>query len=352
MGATSVGPVDQPVDRRTLTEGAVVIAFVAMIVLAFTCSFIGALHDPSPHGVPVAVVGPRSMAQAFGRRGELKPSTVPTRAAAVRSIDRRKVYAAVVVSPSGVEVLLASAGGPALAQILEKLLPTAVHAMAGPSASVRISDIKPLPASDSRGTSGFYLVVALVLAGYMGAAFIGAAFGVKPAGRRIRARIAGIAVLALVVSSLGIAIVHAIGPLGGHYFPLVGVSMLIVLTVGCVAVALQSALGVLGTLMSMLIFVVLGNPSSGGPFSYELLPGLWRTVGPYLPTGAGVDLVRNISYFSGNSIGRPLTVMAIWLAVGVTLVVVFSRSRPHGIAMQRDRVAEAEVSIAATTASV
>ncbi len=50
-------------------------------------------------------------------------------------------------------------------------------------------------------------------------------------------------------------------------------SMLVIFTTGCVAVAFQSALGVLGTVMSMLIFVVLGNPSSGGPYSYELLPG-------------------------------------------------------------------------------
>ncbi len=352
MGATSVRPGDQPVERRTLTEGSVVIAVVALVVLAFTCSYVGALHDPRPHGVPVVVAGPGSMAQALGRGGALKPTVVPTRAAAVGAIDDRKAYAAVVVSPTGVEVLLASAAGAAVAQILQKVLPAAIHAIAGPSTRVRVSDIKPLPASDSRGTTVFYLIVALVLGGYVGAAFIATAFGAKPAGRRIRVRIGAVAMLALVVSLLVIVIVHAFGILGGHYLALVGVGMLVVFTIGCVAVALQSALGVLGTLMSMMIFVVLGNPSSGGPYSYELLPGLWRTVGPYLPTGAGVDLFRNITYFNGHAIGRPFTVMAIWLAIGVTLVVAFSRVRPHGVAMQGDRVAEAEVSIAAATGSV
>lgn len=339
-------------DRRVLVEGSVVIAFVAMIVLAFTVSYIGALHDPRPHGVPVAVAGPPSMARALGRGGVLKPIREPTRAAAVRSIDDRGTYAAVVSSPAGVDVLLASAAGASMAQILEELLPTAIHAIAGPSIRVRITDIKPLPASDSRGTSAFFLIVALVLAGYVGAAFIATAFGAKPTGRRIQTRIAGIAMLALVVSLLVIVIVHAIGPLGGHYLALVGVSMLVILTTGCVAVAFQSALGVLGTIMSMLIFVVLGNPSSGGPYSYELLPGLWRTVGPYLPTGAGVDLVRNVSYFDGNAIGRPLAVMAVWLGVGVALVVVFSRLRPHGVAIEGDRVTEAQVSIATAAGSV
>jgi hypothetical protein len=348
----SVPPGDELVNRQVLTQGAVVTAFVAVTVLAFTGSYVGALRDPSPHGVPIAIAGPRAMAQALGRSGALKPSTVPTRAAAIRSIDVRSVYAAVIVSPTGVEVLLASAAGQAVAEILQQLLPTAIRDIAGPSTPIRISDIKPLPNSDPRGTSGFYLVVALALAGYMGAAFLAGAFGVKPVGRQIRARIGAIATLALVVSSLGIAIVHAIGPLAGHYLPLVGVSMLVVLTVGCVAVAFQSAMGVLGTLISMLIVVVLGNPSSGGPYSYELLPGLWRTVGPYLPTGAGVDLVRNISYFGGNAVGRPLIVMAIWLAVGITLVVVFARLRPHGVAMQRDRVADAGESPAAMTESL
>jgi len=68
-----------------------------------------------------------------------------------------------------------------------------------------------------------------------------------------------------------------------------------------------------------------------------VLPGFWRTIGPYLPTGAGVDLVRNIAYFDGQAIGRPLVVLTAWLALGVALVGVFARVRPHGLSTKGDR---------------
>ncbi|HEV7177904.1 MAG TPA: hypothetical protein VGN29_20585, partial [Solirubrobacteraceae bacterium] len=45
----------------------------------------------------------------------------------------------------------------------------------------------------------------------------------------------------------------------------------------------------------ILVFVLLGNSASGGPFARPLLPGLWRTTGGVLPPGAGVDLARSRS---------------------------------------------------------
>lgn len=202
---------------------------------------------------------------------------------------------------------------------------------------VAVTDVVPLPAADSRGVSPFYLVVALVVAGYLGAAFLGLVFGTKPVGARVWWRLLGIVALSLVMAPLAVALVHAIGPLDGHFLGLTGACLLLCLAVGAIAVGLQSALGVVGTGVCILLFVVLGNPASGGAYATELLPGFWRTVGPYLPTGAGVDLVRNIAYFDSHALGRPVAVMALWLALGVALTAAFARARPHGLATKEDR---------------
>jgi hypothetical protein len=132
--------------------------------------------------------------------------------------------------------------------------------------------------------------------------------------RRIDNRV-GVRALGLGVGEVGV--VNAIGPLRGHYLPLVLACLLVGTTVGAVSVALQSLVGILGTGIAILLFVVLGNPASGGPYATTLLPDIWRTIGPYLPTGAGGDLMRNIAYFDGDATGRPLLVLFVWLAAAL-----------------------------------
>jgi hypothetical protein len=71
---------------------------------------------------------------------------------------------------------------------------------------------------------------------------------------------------------------------------------------------------------------------------------------PYLPTGAGVDLVRNIAYFDSHSLGRPLAVLAAWLALGVALTAAFAGARPRGLGTTEDhdrQRAEAEALVGA-----
>ena len=73
------------------------------------------------------------------------------------------------------------------------------------------------------------------------------------------------------------------------------------------------------------------------------LPTLWRTIGPYLPAGAGTTAVRNTIYFGGNHIGPALLILAAYLVCGAIAVLLLHRRRtPSGME------AEAGASIAAT----
>ena len=78
-----------------------------------------------------------------------------------------------------------------------------------------------------------------------------------------------------------------------------------------------------GTGLVILVFVILGNAASGGPFARPLLPGLWRTVGGVLPPGASVDLARSALFFDGARIAGAILVLVGWTALGTALAVAF-----------------------------
>ena len=71
----------------------------------------------------------------------------------------------------------------------------------------------------------------------------------------------------------------------------------------------------------ILLFVILGNAASGGPFARPLLPGLWRTIGGVLPPGASVDLSRAALFFDGARIAGPILVLAGWAVLGAALLI-------------------------------
>mgnify|MGYP002683014700 CR=1 FL=1 len=87
---------------------------------------------------------------------------------------------------------------------------------------------------------------------------------------------------------------------------------------------------VIGTALAILLFVIAGNPASGGPFARELLPGLWALIGGLLPPGAGTDAVRNIVYFDGNATLGPILVLAAWAALSAVVLVAAGPGRGSG----------------------
>jgi hypothetical protein len=81
---------------------AVVIVLVPALVLmlAFAFSYVGALHDPRPHRIPVAVVAPPTVVGQLERLpgDPLDARQASSEADAVSHVDDREVYGAFVRS--------------------------------------------------------------------------------------------------------------------------------------------------------------------------------------------------------------------------------------------------------------
>jgi hypothetical protein len=326
-GTGFLAEVRDAVSARTV----VLVVGVLLIQLAFILSYVGAFHAPRPHRIPVVVVAPAQVSrQVVGRLNGLPGAPLAAiaaadRAAAVAAVRAGRQSAALLVNPGGSRdtLLVASGGGSSVVTAVEQVTR---RVEAAQHRTLVVRDLVPLQPGDARGLTGFYLVIGWIVGGYLVAALLGVAKGARPANiRRAVIRLLAIAPYA-VVSGLGGAIVvgPALGALDGHLLSLWGLGILLVYAAAAVTLAFQVLAGVLGIGLTVLVFVVLGNPSAGGAYQSALLPSFWRAISGALPNGAGTDAVRRIVYFGGEHITGDLLVICAWLVGGAVVALLAS----------------------------
>lgn len=298
---------------------ALVLVPALVLMLAFAFSYVGAFHDPTPHEVPVAVVGPPAAAVGLNRLpgDPLDAHVVASRSDALSQIDDRDVYGAYEVATN--RLFVASAANVATAIALERTFQLIAAAQKRPAA--RVIDVKPLPPKDPNGTAAFYAMIAWVFGGYIAATLIGLIGSPRSTSRRrAAARVGALAGFSIVAGILSVLMLRAsFGVFSGHVIELCAIAALTVFSSGAATAGIQAAAGPAGTGLVILVFVILGNPASGGPFSRPLLPGLWRTVGGLLPPGGSVELTRSALFFDGARISGPILVLIGWAALGTAL---------------------------------
>jgi hypothetical protein len=300
---------------------ALVLVPALVLMLAFAFFYVGAFHEPTPHRVPVAVVGPPAVAAKLSRLpGEpLDAHQASSRADALSQIDDREVYG--VYDAAANRLFVASAANRATAIALEQTFNLVASAQR--RLAVRVTDVKPLPPTDPNGTSAFYAVIAWVFGGYIGATVIGLIGSPRSTSRRrAAARLGALPGFAVVAGILSVVMLRAsFGVFSGHVVALCAIAALTIFASGAATAGIQAAAGPAGTGLVILVFVILGNSASGGPFARPLLPGVWRTIGGVLPPGASVDLARSALYFNGARITGPILVLVGWAALGTLLAV-------------------------------
>jgi hypothetical protein len=227
-------------------------------------------------------------------------------------------------------LLVATAKGTSTVSAAESVL-TAVER--SQRRTLEVVEVVPLQDGDGRGLTGFYLVIGWIVGGYLVASLLGVAKGARPANtRRAVIRLASLVPYALASGLLGAVVVGPVlGALHGHLLALWGLGALLVFASAAVTMAFQVLFGVLGIGITVLVFVVLGNPSAGGAYQPALLPPFWRSISTALPNGAGTDSVRRIVYFGGNGVGEHLVVIALYGFVGAAVTILASLRRARRV---------------------
>jgi len=304
-------------------------AALTLVSMLFVGSFLGALHDPAPHGLPVGVAGPSAAARqldaAFARRlpGAFTVSAYPGVAAADEAIADRDADAVLVPGPSSQRLLIAGAAG----RFVTEAVITAFTAEAAASGQqLTVTDIRPAPPGDPNAITALFF--------FLGLALPSAAFGIALAvllGRRTPgsaprrppewpARLAALACFSALAGATATWVSDGIvGALPGAPAALFGVGVLTAFAVSSACHAAWRLAGAPLAALLVLLFIPVGVPAAGGPFGSSFVTSWYADLGKALPAGAALPAVRDVVSFGGHALAAPLLVLCLWAGISVIL---------------------------------
>ncbi|WP_296666127.1 ABC transporter permease [Demequina sp.] len=311
---SSTTPMSAPASterRRAIAAALGIATFLTVMLVAFA---LPALKS-APRDVPLAIVAPDGVAQQLeAGLDQAQPGafdvTIATDPDAARAlIENRDVYGALVVGQDALTVEIASAASPAVAQIITGV-GQALAAQTGVEATVE--DVVPTSADDPRaiGLSAGALPIAL--------GGLAAGVALTQLAKRPSNRLIGLATFAVAAGFAMTAVLEFwFGTFTGDYWVTSLVAILGILATGMTVLGLERLLGRAGIGLSALLIVLIGNPLSGLMSAPEMLPQPWGAIGQLLPPGATGTMLRNVAFFDGAAIAMPLTVLLVWLAIGL-----------------------------------
>jgi hypothetical protein len=308
--------------RSAAFRAAVVSTLAIVIGSLFLTSYTFALGDPVPHRIEAAVVGDpssyRDVVDEIERvtAGGVDFRPYPSVGAAIGALDRQQVYAALDVTQPAPHLYVASAAGASVARVLE--------GAAAAYPQLRVVDTRPLPPSDPAGLDVFYLVIAATILGFL------TVFQVRTNAGGLSLRRWTVFVLSFGLAA-SLVLVLVAGPvLHRLALPVLaswGIVALQLVTVAAFASTMAVLIGRWAILPTFLLFMVVGNPSSGGAVAPPLLPSLFGFVSQWLPSGVTVTALRDAIYFPSHQHVRPIGVLVVWTAACLGAMVVLSHRR-------------------------
>ena len=302
-------------------------ATFAAIFVALTLS---AFHKPSPHDLPVGIVGSAVVtrqvehALAGAAPGGFRFRSYGSQASAVAGIAQREIDGALVVTGVNLRLLVTQAGGTGPEQALSAAF-TAVAARSGHH--LIIADVVPPRASDSQALSSWFIVLSVLIPSLAAGSASALAFRARrawPAG--------GLVAAAIVIGAVAAAIADGIAGLG-HYAAIAGIVALFSLAVASCTATLARIWPPL-TAVAVLAFIVVGIPASGGPANLaSFTPGFVRALSPVLPLGIAASTIRDTVYFGGHGTGPAIWTLAVWALAGLTALILITARRHRGPAL-------------------
>ena len=305
-----------------LRKAAAVLGIAMLMAASFVAAYTVALGQPFPRDMPVGVAGAAAdtaplVAALHSRPSEFDVHEYPTRDAAIAAINDQRITAAIDATASPPQLLLASASDPSGTRVLTQLDQTQPGQFKLP-----IVDLYPLPPSDPAGLATFYLVIAATLLGFTTMFQLRANVKTLSLPRWLGC----VAVLAVIG---GAALAFVIGPvLHALTAPFPELWLLVSLQIG-IAATFNSAMLVLmhrwAIIPTWIVFILLGNTSSGGAASASLLPQPFAFLNHALPSGSTVSAIHTAAYFPHNQRALPFIVLGLWLVATLTALIVSAR---------------------------
>lgn len=330
-GAKAGGP-------RTAVRILVALAIAAVVQCLFTVNYVSSAHEPVATDMPFGATGRSPLLAATQRNLSLKVSQYPNEQAAKDAIDRAEIYGALIPGQTSNTLLVV----PTLSDVAPLDL-AANFELAAKKLGMRLSVQQyaphPLAKKDPFGLVESLMLVPLLVGGYMASTMLRAVTG-SATGRRRLIALLGFSVVA------GLAVNLVVGPwLRGYplekFWIVWPILSLVIAVVALVAAVLQKLLGAAGTLVTVVVIMLFGNPSSGGANGVPYLPAFWRDIGPFLPPRNAYILLRNSIYFDGHGTTQALVVLLVYLIIPAIALAFLDRFRTPEIPVTRETEAEA-----------
>ena len=293
---------------------------IGLVLTAFTLPAI----NMEPRGVPIGLAGPAPAVQqlAAGLSAQapeaFSVSTFADEAQLSQAIRDREVYGGIALAPTGPTMLTAPPASPAVAQGLSGL---AAQLAQQQGQAVPVKEVVSLPPEDSRGVG---LATALL------PLLIGAIAPVLAMNRLVKgawAKLAAVLTTAVILGGVLAGLLHWYGVFDGSWLLDAAAMATVIAAMSTALLGLLLVAGFPGFGLGVALFLLVGNPLSGLATAPEFLAEPWRTIGAWLPPGAGGQLLRSSGYFEGAGAGPHLVVLGAWFLLGLLLVAVASRTR-------------------------
>lgn len=335
--------------RRLSRLGLAVAVTGALIQLVLAVYYLAMAHSPSPHDLPVGVVGSaeqQAQARQLEEDGQFKVETYDDAEALQQAIRERDAYGGVAFRGDTPTLYVASAASPSVAnlfkaqytkvyeqQVQEQVQalttagePVPVATLAALTTPPPVTDVVPLPEDDSAGSSLGFVIQALCLGGSIASLALGRLRGLVERSPLRGLGHAGLLVVYAIASS-GVALLamalFGVGD-GADRFTLFWGLALISLAVTASTAAFVALVGPAGSLIGGLYFTV-GLIISGSSIAPEMLPRAGHTVGQLLPPGAGATVARDAMYFPDAATGGAFAVLLVYAGLGLA-VILFSNA--------------------------
>ncbi|MFQ6324869.1 YhgE/Pip domain-containing protein [Nocardia sp. CWNU-33] len=211
-----------------------------------------------------------------------------------------------------------------------------------------VEPFRPLPSGTGQGLTAFFFALLLLLAGLVGSmtihTMVDAALGFVPTEygpwfvhfpptpiSRFHTLLIkwGVMVLtATIVAAIYLVVAHALGMPIDHPLGLFLYSAFAIIAVGITGLSVLAAIGSAGLLVNLILFIVLGLPSSGGTVPIEATPKYFGWLAEFEPMHQVFLGVRAILYFDGNydaGLARGFWMVVLGLAVGLVFGAIITR---------------------------